>query len=113
MGREATTAEERAADHFLFAPLEKLPLLVRAGAIIPLIPIQQTWQNSTMSPMTLRIYPEGQSSFTIRADDLTYPHHPKPYTALEETTIQCQAKKSGVTIHIGKAPLLPIGWKCI
>lgn len=85
------------------APLEKLPLLARAGAIVPMIPVQQTWQNASMSPMTLRIYPEGQSSFTIRADDLTYPHRPEPYTALEQTEIQCQAKKSGVTIDIGKS----------
>lgn len=82
------------------APLEKLPLLARAGAIVPMIEPQQTWQDASMSPMTLRIYPEGLSSFTIRADDLTYPDHPEPYTALERTEIHCRASEADVRIDI-------------
>ncbi|MBN1866660.1 hypothetical protein JW916_05165 [Candidatus Sumerlaeota bacterium] len=71
------------------APLDTLPLFVKSGAIIPLIDVQQTWMGATVDPITLRIYPDGSTSFTIRADDGIYPGRTEPYTDLTETTVTC------------------------
>jgi alpha-glucosidase (family GH31 glycosyl hydrolase) len=51
------------------APLETLPLFVRAGAIIPLGPVKQHDGDSAPDVLSLLIYPRGQGSFSLYEDD--------------------------------------------
>lgn len=57
------------------APLDKLPLFVRSGAILPMYPaMMYDWERPT-DTLTLHIYPAGQSSFEMYEDDgLTREH---------------------------------------
>lgn len=54
------------------APLDILPLLVRAGAIIPMYP-ESLYDGEVFPddkhPLTLDIYPSGKTSFTLYEDD--------------------------------------------
>jgi len=52
------------------APLDKTPLYVREGAIIPLAPAMRHAGEQPWDPLTIRVYPGPQtSSFTIYEDD--------------------------------------------
>jgi len=50
------------------APLEQMPLYVRAGAIIPMGPVMQYVGERPLDLLTLRIWP-GTGSFTLYEDD--------------------------------------------
>ncbi len=84
------------------APEDKLPLFVKAGAIIPLIEAQQTWKESTMDPMIFRIFPGGDSGFRILGDTLVYPHREEPYTGLETRLVECSEKEGEIQITFGE-----------
>jgi alpha-glucosidase len=49
--------------------LAKLPVLVKAGAIIPMYPAMLYNNQKPKNPLTLDIYPYGNSSFTMYEDD--------------------------------------------
>jgi alpha-glucosidase len=51
------------------APLEKLPLFVRAGAIVPMYPEMLYDGQHPADPVTLDIYPSGRSRFALYEDD--------------------------------------------
>lgn len=51
------------------APLDKLPLFVKAGAIIPMYPQMNYDGEKKTDSLTLVIYPEGRSSFNLYEDD--------------------------------------------
>ena len=51
------------------APLGKIPLLVRAGSIVPLGPVEQYVGEKKGAPLELRIYPGANGRFTLYADD--------------------------------------------
>ncbi len=56
------------------APLEKLPLFVRAGAIIPTGPDMNYTDQYPLDPLTLDLYP-GDGTFTLYEDDgCTFAH---------------------------------------
>ena len=55
------------------APLEKLPLFVRAGAIIPMGPDTLYDGEQPMDPITLDLYPSGTSTFTLGTCEMTRP----------------------------------------
>ena len=50
------------------APLEKMPLYVRAGAVIPMMPVMQYVDQHPVDELTLKIYP-GKGEFTFYEDD--------------------------------------------
>ncbi|KJH69692.1 glycoside hydrolase family 31 protein [Aliterella atlantica] len=50
------------------APLEKMPLYVRAGSIIPMQPVMQYVGEKEVESLTLRVYP-GTGEFTMYEDD--------------------------------------------
>ena len=61
------------AEVVLDAPIGKIPLLVRAGSVVPLAPVQQYVGEKEDSPLELRIYPGADGHFTLYDDDgLTY-----------------------------------------
>jgi alpha-D-xyloside xylohydrolase len=51
------------------APLEKMPLYVRAGSILPMGPVMQYTNEKPSDPVELRIYPGSESTFTLYEDD--------------------------------------------
>jgi alpha-glucosidase/alpha-D-xyloside xylohydrolase len=51
------------------APLDSMPLLVRAGAIVPTGPVKQYADEPSSEPVTLNIYPGADGAFTFYDDD--------------------------------------------
>jgi len=51
------------------APIDRVPMLVRNGAIIPLAPEDQHYVDEKTSPYTIHIYPKGTGSFDLYEDD--------------------------------------------
>lgn len=50
------------------APLERMPLYVKAGAVIPMQPVMQYVDELPMHELTLRVYP-GEAQWTLYEDD--------------------------------------------
>jgi alpha-D-xyloside xylohydrolase len=51
------------------APLDRIPLYIRAGSILPLGPEVEYASESPDSPITLRIYPGADADFTLYYDE--------------------------------------------
>jgi alpha-D-xyloside xylohydrolase len=51
------------------APIDKIPLLVKAGSIIPMGPFMQYAAEKAADPLELRIYPGADGSFTLYEDE--------------------------------------------
>jgi len=51
------------------APLDQEPVFVKAGAILPMGPVQHYVGESPADPLTLDIYPAGSTSYTLYEDD--------------------------------------------
>ena len=51
------------------APIDKVPIFVKAGAIIPMAPDNQHFVDEIKSPVTINVYPKGKSSFELYEDD--------------------------------------------
>jgi len=73
------------------APVDCIPVFVRAGAIIPMAPANMMSSGEKpWNPITLDIYPHGDSSFTMYSDDgLTTAFEQGEYTL---TSFRCQEK---------------------
>jgi alpha-D-xyloside xylohydrolase len=50
------------------APLDRIPLMVRAGSIIPMGPIIQ-YSTESSDPVEIRIYPGANGEFTLSEDE--------------------------------------------
>jgi alpha-glucosidase len=83
------------------APLERLPLFVRAGAIIPMGPVMQHSSERPLDELTLRVHPEGTTRFTLYEDDgRTQGYREGRYARI---LFECVAAPDGVTVRIGVA----------
>jgi alpha-glucosidase (family GH31 glycosyl hydrolase) len=51
------------------APIDQVPIFVRAGSIIPMGPVMEWVDQLPPDPMTLDIYPAGKTSYTLYEDD--------------------------------------------
>ena len=91
----------------LDAPLDRLPLLVRAGAIVPMGPVVQHTGERPLDEITLLIYPDGASSFELYEDDGRSNAYRRGQHAL--TRFECAATSTGITIHIAE----PVGARSI
>ena len=86
------------------APLEQLPIFVRAGALVPQ---GITARNASLvpedSPITLDVYPQGKSSFFLYEDEkVTREHQDGEFSTQELTVDAPQAGKKGqMTVSIG------------
>ncbi len=85
-------------------PMDKLPLFMKAGAIIPMIEVtgtkNQTWMGSIMDPLIVRVCPSGNSSFAMAGDQRVYKGRKKPYTGLPPTDFSCSESAKGATFTI-------------
>lgn len=55
--------------HTVPAPINHIPMLVRAGSIIPMGPVMEWVDQVPPDPLTLDIYPAGSTSYTLYEDD--------------------------------------------
>ncbi|MFC7217905.1 NPCBM/NEW2 domain-containing protein [Streptomyces polyrhachis] len=85
------------------APLDTLPLFVKAGAAVPMWPGIRSYRDRTAdSPLAWDVYPQGQSSFTLYEDDGVTREHRTG--AFAEQTVRVGAPQSGpgdVRISLG------------
>jgi len=65
------------------APLERLPLFVKAGSLVPLGPDVEYAAEKTADPLELRVYPGVDGSFTLYEDDNdTYNYEKGAYSTI-------------------------------
>ena len=81
------------------APIDKAPILVKAGAIIPMAPDGQRYVDEKKSPLTVRIYPRDTSTFVLYEDDGASYDYEKGIYAL--TTFRCIENDAGIAIIKG------------
>ncbi|MHB9011415.1 MAG: DUF5110 domain-containing protein [Ignavibacteriaceae bacterium] len=80
------------------APLEKMPIYVRSGSILPMGPFLQYAMEKPADPIELRIYPGSDGSFNLYEDDgITY-----NYTKGEYSIIPFKWDDKNKTLIIGK-----------
>ena len=93
----------------LAAPLERLPLLVRGGAILPLGPVVQHTGERPLDELTLQIYPEGTSRFELYEDDGRSNAYRRGHYALTgiESVAQADRVTVGVEAPTGDRSLVP------
>lgn len=81
------------------APVDVLPLFVRAGAIIPMRDYSRSVELGSNHKITLDVYPYGSSSFTMYEDDGTSNEYlDGKYAA---TTFSCWEKPDSIRLSIG------------
>jgi alpha-D-xyloside xylohydrolase len=51
------------------SPLERIPVFVRAGSIVPMGPVRQHSDDTLDAPLELHVYPGSDASFTLYEDD--------------------------------------------
>lgn len=83
------------------APLDRLPLLVRAGAIVPMGPVVQHTGERPLDDVTVLIYPDGASRFDLYEDDGRTNAYRRGHYAL--TAFECATGPGAVTVRIGDA----------
>ena len=87
------------------APLDRLPIFVRAGAVVPQ---GITARNASLvpanSPVTLSVFPQGESSFSLYEDDQVTRAYADGASSTQKFTVQAPGagKKGSVTIGIGE-----------
>ena len=85
------------------APLDRLPLFVRAGAILPMYqPMMYDWERPT-DTLTLHVYPSGISSFTMYEDDgLTREHRQGIYATTKFESVVSELGGLKLSINAAK-----------
>ena len=88
------------------APLDRLPVFVKAGAIIPMYPEMLYDREKPKDPVTLDVYPYGTSNFSLYEDDGVTQEYRKG--AFARTRIDVEAPKTldvpGGTIAVKVSP---------
>ncbi len=97
------------------APIDEIPLFVRAGSIVPMgVPVQST--NEVQKIAKLRIYPGADGDFTLYSDDgTTYAYEQGKFetTNLHWSDATHQLEQNGAKVDYAdpSAPLDIVGWK--
>ncbi|MHB8128795.1 MAG: TIM-barrel domain-containing protein [Mobilitalea sp.] len=81
----------------IFAPQNRIPVFIKAGAIIPLAEVRMRTKETDFSKLELLIYPEGTTEFIIYSDDGKTNGYQKEQFTL--TNIQV-VENRGVQTHI-------------
>ncbi|MFJ9521684.1 NPCBM/NEW2 domain-containing protein [Kitasatospora sp. NPDC101801] len=78
------------------APLDTLPLFVRAGAVVPMWPGVSSYQDRTAtSPLAWDVYPQGVNSFSLYEDDGVTKEHRQGRSATQTATVTAPATGVG------------------
>ena len=87
-GRRLTTAN----------PLDRFPLFVRAGSIVPMGPVMRYVTEKPSAPYEIRVYPGADATFTLYEDDgETY-----AYERGRRATVELRWDDAARTLSIGK-----------
>ena len=86
------------ADITVTTPLDRLPLFVRAGAIVPTGPERQHDGASADTALTLLVYPAGHSAFALYEDDGLTNDYRSGHCAV--TDLECLASGKELTCRI-------------
>ncbi|MFB7223736.1 NPCBM/NEW2 domain-containing protein [Streptomyces sp. NPDC056227] len=91
-------------DHYS-APLDTLPLFVKAGASVPMWPGIRSYQDRTAdSSLAWDIYPQGASSFTLYEDDGVTRQHRDGRYATQRADVDAPVRGAGdITVNIGES----------
>ncbi|NEQ24236.1 MAG: DUF5110 domain-containing protein, partial [Microcoleus sp. SIO2G3] len=81
------------------APLDRMPLYVRAGAIIPMQPVMQFVDERTIDRLTVRVWP-GVGEFTLYEDD----GRSFDYQSGQFATTQFRVSESGEDVIVEVQP---------
>ena len=84
------------------APVEVLPLLVRAGAILPMQPDMAYIGEKPVDPLTLDIFPSGRSRYVLYEDDGISLEYQKG--AYSRTVITCRDDEHRTELRV-EAPV--------
>ena len=79
------------------APLEKLPLYVRAGSIIPMGPTMEWSTEKPADPIEIRVYPGADGDFILYEDE----NDNYNYAKGQHATIQLHWDDAAKTLMIG------------
>jgi alpha-glucosidase (family GH31 glycosyl hydrolase) len=79
------------------APIDRVPILIKAGAIIPMAPDKQSYVDEIKSPLTIQIYPKGKGSFDLYEDDAESYDYEKGIFAI--TTFSYEENTGGMIIR--------------
>jgi len=79
-------------------PLAKLPVYIKAGAIIPMQPDMQYFGEKPLDPLILDIYPSGNSSYKIYEDDGMSLKYQKGEFA--QTLIKCSDTNDSILVDL-------------
>jgi len=95
---DGKTRYEGAGEILYKAELDKTPVFIRAGAIIPTGPVMQYSSERPLDPVILEVYPgKSPSSFTLFEDDGEYGYERGTYAT---TQFECIDMDGTVTITI-------------
>lgn len=83
------------------APLDKVPLFVKAGSIIPMGPEMEYVDQKPADPLTLDIYPSGSSGYTLYEDDGQSNDYQSGGYA--KTLLSCDDGGENLVVEIGAA----------
>ncbi|MFD9959860.1 TIM-barrel domain-containing protein [Amycolatopsis sp. NPDC058986] len=85
------------------APLDTLPLFVRAGAVVPMWGEgTKSWQTRDKSSLDLDVYPQGKGGFTLTEDDGVTRGYQRGQQATQQFTVDAPSSGPGtVTVGIG------------
>ncbi|MBM7587913.1 alpha-glucosidase (family GH31 glycosyl hydrolase) [Bacillus pakistanensis] len=84
------------------APLDTLPLFVKAGANIPMWPEMNSFREKEKNPLTFDIYPNGTSEFTLYEDDgVTREYKDGAYATQTIKTTAPENGRGNVSIAVG------------
>lgn len=86
------------------APLDTLPLFVKAGAVIPMWPDGTTsWKTRDKSELDVDIYPKGTSSFDLYEDDGVTRQLAGGASSTQQIAMSApEAGRGPITVNIGK-----------
>jgi hypothetical protein len=79
------------------APQNRIPVAVRAGAIIPMGPDMKYTGEKPWDPLTLEVFPSGDSDFTLYSDDgRSFAYQQGHFTT---TRFSCEVARSGRSLR--------------
>ena len=93
------------------APLEVLPLYVRAGAVIPMGPVQQHTSELGLEPLTLHVYAPAESGgYTVRTDAGDIAVSYRREGDVLDVTVDGAPGAVAVEVHGGPALEVRVSW---
>ena len=92
---------EGGRDWVVAAPQNRIPVAVRAGAIIPMGPDMRNTAEKPWDPLTLEVFPSGRSEFTLYSDDgRTFAYEKGAFTT---TRLACDESGGDVRLTVAES----------